>query len=62
MCHDRAMERRYWEPPDSIKLLMIILAVPVIAVCGLVYAAGLFAWLGLVGLGRLVLGRRGDRR
>ena len=51
------MERRYWEPPDSIKLLMIIVAVPFILVLGLLNLLWMMTRYGAFRLFRLLAGR-----
>ena len=49
------MERRYWEPPNSIKLLLIILAVPLILLAMIPYWAWLMTRLAMSKLRRVLL-------
>lgn len=51
------MARRVWNPPDSVKLLLIIVAVPPLVLFGLLNLLYLFARLGLFRLRRLLLRR-----
>jgi hypothetical protein len=56
---DAGMERRYREPSNSIKLLMIIVAVPLILLAAVPYWAWLMVRLVAFRLRRLVLRRMG---
>jgi hypothetical protein len=56
-CDGAFMARRVWNPPDSVKLLLIIVAVPPLVLFGLLNLLVLFARLGLFRLHRLLFGR-----
>ena len=56
-CDGAFMARRVWNPPDSVKLLLIIVAVPPLIVFGLLNLLYLFVRLGLFRLHRLLFRR-----